>query len=100
MGTRFIIVYATHMTKTTIFVPTRIGCPSIPGTMKGIIMSLPGIEQVAVRYEERGLEVTFDDAKINEEAIAKKIGEEMGLAMRPLAQGEKMPGGAGETCPM
>ena len=85
------------MTKT--FYPSRIGCPSIPGTVKGIISSLPGVTEVKVRYEERAVDVSFDETQISPEAISKKIGEEMGLAFEardtPLG-GES----AAETCPM
>ena len=60
------------MIKATTFHPSRIGCPSLPGTMKGIVGSMPGVKDVAVRYEERSLDVTFDDAEISEEEIVKK----------------------------
>lgn len=87
------------MVTTKTFYPSRIGCPSIPGTVKGIISSLPGVLEVKVRYEERAVEVTFDDEKITPDVISKKIGEEMGLAFeaRAAAPGE---GSAAETCPM
>ncbi len=89
------------MIKTVTFYPSRIGCPSIPGTVKGIISSLPGVGEVKVRYEERAVEVIFDDEKIAPEAISKKIGEEMGLAFEvrdtPPDQGGPS---AAETCPM
>ncbi len=87
------------MTITKTFYPSRIGCPSIPGTVKGIISSLPGVEGVKVRYEERAVEVTFDDAKTSPEVISGKIGEEMGLAFE--ARDTPPSGGsAAETCPM
>lgn len=85
------------MIKTVILSPSRIGCPSIPGTMKGMIMSIRGVKEVGVKYEERSLEVTFDDAETSEDEITKKIGEEMGLAMK--AEGDRDDGVAG-TCPM
>jgi len=88
------------MEKTVTFHPSRIGCPSIPGTMKGIVMSLPGVADVKVRYEDRSIDVTFDDAKISVREIQETIGREMGLAMEAGEDGGKKEGGAGETCPM
>ncbi|OHA04249.1 MAG: hypothetical protein A3J58_01405 [Candidatus Sungbacteria bacterium RIFCSPHIGHO2_02_FULL_52_23] len=88
------------MIKTVTFHPSRIGCPSIPGTMKGIVMSLPGVSDVKVRYEERSIDVTFDDAKISVREIQEEIGREMGLAMEPGEPGGKKEGGAAESCPM
>ncbi len=75
--------------------PSRIGCPSLPGTMKGIVMSIGGVKDVAIVYEERSLLVTFDDAATSVEAIVKKIGEETGIAM-----GSDIRGGEdrGATC--
>lgn len=87
------------MTKTVVLNPSRIGCPSIPGTMKGVVMSIKGVKEVKVKYEERSLEVTFDDAEISEDEIVKKIGEEMGLAMK-TGDGDKDVGSAANTCPM
>lgn len=87
------------MTKTITFRPSRIGCPSIPGTMKGMIMSVKGVQDVKVHYEERSVEVTFDDAETNEDAIIKKIGEEMGLALEAVKPGDTS-GNVAETCPM
>lgn len=79
--------------------PSRIGCPSLPGTMKGIVMSMEGVLEVNVRYEERSLDVTFDDEKTSSQAIIKKIGGELGLMME---EGEFMAkkDGTTETCPM
>ncbi|MEX2013738.1 MAG: hypothetical protein WD896_00080 [Parcubacteria group bacterium] len=90
------------MIKTVTFRPSRIGCPSIPGTVKGIIVSLPGVQDVEIYYEERSIGVSFDDSKISEDAISKKIGEEIGLAFVPVHPGEKPGGsdGAAFTCPM
>jgi len=87
------------MTKTAIFEPSRIGCPSIPGTMKGIIMSLKGVEKVTVHYDERALEVLFDENRVSEEEIAKAIGREMGIAIEVRAgtRNQKSPV---NTCPM
>jgi len=85
--------------KTTTFYPSRIGCPSIPGTVKGIVSSMPGVKEVRVWYEERAVEVTFDEEKITADAISQKIGQEMGLA---FGARQTPPAGsnAGETCPM
>lgn len=79
--------------------PSRIGCPSLPGTMKGIIISMEGVKEVDVRYEDRSLDVTFDDEKISSQTIIKKIGQELGLMME---EGQFMAkrGDVAETCPM
>lgn len=72
-------------------------------------MSIKGVKEVKVKYEERSLEVTFDDAETSEDEITKKIGEEMGLAMNPALleksgvkadEGDKDGGSAADTCPM
>ena len=88
------------MLKTLTFHPSRIGCPSIPGTMKGIVMSISGVKDVKVRYEERSIDVTFDEAKTSPDEITKKIGEEMGLAMEVLEHGSKKEENVADTCPM
>ncbi len=80
--------------------PSRIGCPSIPGTMKGIIMSVKGVEAVKVRYENRSVDVTFDDAQTSIEYIIKAVGDEMGLALEPTEHGSSKSGNVAETCPM
>ena len=80
--------------------PSRIGCPSIPGTMKGIVHSLKGVEDVNVRYEDRSLDVTFDDEQVSLDEIIKKIGDEMGLAMEVGEWKASKEGGAAETCQM
>ena len=88
------------MKKTTLH-PSRIGCPSIPGTMKGIVSSIPGVTEVEVRYEDRALDITFDEAQTSEKEIIKKIGEEMGLAMEvALKHGAGKEGSSADTCPM
>ena len=64
-------------------------------------MSIPGVEDVKVRYEERSLDITFDESKTSQEEIIKKIGQEMGLAMEAAdTHGAKKDGSAAETCPM
>ncbi len=88
------------MTKTTTLHPSRIGCPSIPGTMKGIIMSIKGVETVKVRYEDRSIDVTFDDAQTSIEYIIKAVGNEMGLALEPTEHGSSKSGNVADTCPM
>lgn len=87
------------MIKTVAFYPSRIGCPSIPGTIKGILMSKSGVQNVKVFYEQRSLEVTFDTEKTNEDVLTKAIGQETGLSFQsgaPHAPGTT----AAETCPM
>ncbi|TSC62303.1 MAG: hypothetical protein G01um101448_776 [Parcubacteria group bacterium Gr01-1014_48] len=88
------------MIKKVILRPSRIGCPSLPGTMKGIVVSVPGVTDVDVHYEERALAVTFDDALTSVSAITKKIGEEMGIAMTEGDELSKGGESASETCPM
>ena len=88
------------MIKTITLHPSRIGCPSLPGTMKGIISSFPGVQDVKVRYEERSLDITFDDSKTSEQEFIKKIGEELGLAMEVGVDSGKKEGSAADTCPM
>ena len=88
------------MAKTITFHPSRIGCPSIPGTMKGIMMSIPGVKEVKVRYEERSLDVTFDENITSPEEIVKTIGQEMGLAMEVADHGSKKEENVANSCPM
>jgi copper chaperone CopZ len=69
--------------------------------MKGIVVSIPGVQEVEVRYEDRSLDVTFDGEKTSEEEIIKKVGQGMGLAMEVAeARGAKKEGDVSETCPM
>lgn len=73
-------------TKITLY-PARANCPSIAGTMKGIIMSIVGVEQVTVNYEAKTIAVTFDNLQTNSQSIIDAIGLEMGLAtttVKPL----------------
>ena len=89
------------MIKTITLHPSRIGCPSIPGTMKGIISSFPGVQDVKVRYEERSLDITFDENQTSEQEFIKKIGEELGLAMEVAENhGSSKQGNVADTCPM
>ena len=88
------------MIKTATFLPSRIGCPSIPGTVKGIIVSMPGVQDAKIHYEERSVDVTFDDEKTSEDAISKKIGEEMGLAFQAGSRPADSAHSAADTCPM
>lgn len=88
------------MAKTITFHPSRIGCPSIPGTMKGIMMSIPGVKEVKVRYEERSMDVTFDEDITSPDEIVKKIGQEMGLAMEVTDHGSKKKENVANSCPM
>ena len=80
--------------------PSRIGCPSIPGTMKGIVSSITGVKDVVVRYQERSLDITFEDTATNTDEIIKKIGQEMGLAMEIGEDNASKDGNVSETCPM
>ena len=87
------------ITKITL-VPSRIGCPSIPGTMKGIIMSVKGVQEVSVHYEERSVDVMFDDKETSIDQVIKAVGDEMGLAVRAKDDKGKEDGSVAETCPM
>ncbi|MDP3735358.1 MAG: heavy-metal-associated domain-containing protein [bacterium] len=88
------------MLETITLHPSRIGCPSIPGTMKGIVSSLPGVSSVEVRYEERALDVTFDSGVTTPETIMKTIGAELGLRMEVGEAGGSKIESPAETCPM
>ena len=88
------------MIQTITLHPSRIGCPSLPGTMKGIISSMPGVQEVKVRYEERSLDITLDNTKTSAEEIVKKIGQELGLAMEVGETHGKKEGNVANTCPM
>ena len=88
------------MVKTVTLHPSRIGCPSIPGTMKGMVISIKGVKSVKVRYEERSLDVTFDDAEISVAEIIKKVGAEMGLRLEEGEFAASKEGDVAETCPM
>lgn len=89
------------MIKTITLNPSRIGCPSVPGTMKGVIMSAKGVRDVKVNYEARSLDVTFDDSETSEEEIIKKVGQEMGLALESNStSGEKNDKVVPDACPM
>ena len=88
------------MKQTVTLHPSRIGCPSLPGTMKGMVMGIPGVEDVKVRYEDRSLDIAFDDSKTNPKAILKVIGEELGLAMEVGSPSGKKEGNVADTCPM
>ena len=86
--------------KTITLHPSRIGCPSIPGTMKGIVSSIPGVADVKVRYEDRALDISYEESQISVDDIIKKIGSEMGLAMETGEPGASKAGTAAESCPM
>ena len=46
-------------------------CPTCPVTIKKALLKKQGITAVAVRYQEKKLVVSFDDAKTTPEAIMK-----------------------------
>ena len=68
--------------KKIILHPARINCPSIPATMKGIVSSVPGVSEVAVRYQERALEIDYDETATTADDIISAIGQETGLHMQ------------------
>jgi len=88
------------MMKKATFHPSRIGCPSIPAQMKGILLSLPGVASVDVRYDDRSLDVTFDDRRASERDIIQEVGTTLGLALWVGKPGGKIEGDVSETCPM
>ncbi len=92
--------YTLDMIKNITLHPSRIGCPSIPGTMKGIIMSVKGVQDVIVRYEDRSVDVIFDDAQTTIDQIIKTVGNEMGLALEAAGHGSIKNGSVAESCPM
>lgn len=87
------------MLQTITLHPSRIGCPSIPGTMKGIVSSIEGVREVNVRYADRSLDVTFDSALVTPEDVIKKIGSELGLALVIGEAGGTYTRSPSESCP-
>lgn len=63
-------------------------------------MSIKGVTDVRVRYEDRSLDVTFDDALMSEQRIISAIGREMGLALEAAPHGAAKEGSVADTCPM
>ena len=63
-------------------------------------MSIKGVKDIKVRYEDRSLDVTFDDAETSTEEIIKKVGDEMGLKLEEGEFAASKEGGVSETCPM
>lgn len=61
---------------------------------------MPGVQQVEVRYDDRSLDVTFEDTEVTEDDIIKAVGKEMGLALHVGTPGGSMKGDVAETCPM
>ena len=61
---------------------------------------MPGVEEAKIHYEERSVDVRFDDAKVSEADITKKIGEEMGLAFEPVALHDGFKEDVSQSCPM
>ena len=49
----------------------RMDCPTCPVTIKKALMKDPGVSRVAVHYDQKRLDVSFDDAKTSVEAILK-----------------------------
>ena len=88
------------MIETLTFRPSRLGCPSIPGTVKGIVVSMSGVAEARIHYEERSVDVRFDDEKVSPEEITKKIGQEMGLAFQPGPLHDGFPEEVAASCPM
>ncbi|MCI0533520.1 heavy-metal-associated domain-containing protein [bacterium] len=88
------------MIKKITLIPSRIGCPSIPGAMMGVLKSMSGVHGVDIHYDERSLDVTLDDEKISAEDIIKKVGEEMGLALKVKTEGAKEGENHANTCPL
>lgn len=68
--------------------------------MKGIIMSVNGVQDVVVHYENRSVDVTFNDQEATIEGIIKAVGDEMGLALELAKPGSSASIDVAETCPM
>ena len=66
----------------------------------GMVRSIKGVTDVQIHYEERSLDVTYDDAETSPDAIIKTIGKEMGLALEVEQLGIKHKEDGSETCPM
>lgn len=66
--------------KTITLFPTRSHCPSLSGSLMGMIRSLNGVYHIRAHYESRALEITFDEASISLESIIAAIGRETGRA--------------------
>ena len=63
-------------------------------------MSVKDVQDVVVRYEDRSVDVTFDDNKTTIEQIIKAVGDEMGLALEVTKPGSAKSGNVAESCPM
>jgi copper chaperone CopZ len=61
---------------------SRISCASVPATLKGVIMSLKGVLNVNVLYEDQALNVKYEEKEISLDEIIAKIGQETGILMR------------------
>ena len=46
-------------------------CPACPITVKKALEKVPGVSKVEVRFENKQVLVTFDDAKTNTDALVK-----------------------------
>ena len=46
-------------------------CPACPITVKKALEKVPGVSNVDVRFENKQVLVTFDDAKTNTDALVK-----------------------------
>ena len=68
--------------------------------MKGIIISVKGVQDATVRYEDRSVDVAFDDTQTSVEQIIKAVGDEMGLALESAKHGSAKKGDIAESCPM
>ncbi len=80
--------------------PSRIGCPSIPGTMKGILLSIKGVKKVTVYYDSRALDIIYEDSEVSPQVIINTIGQEMGLALEVADAKNLTPQDVSQTCPM
>lgn len=71
--------------------PLRSNCPSLSGSLIGIIRSLDGVHAVRAHYDTRALEIAFDEAVLSLEDIIAAIGRETGRAFsaQPPASDEQ-----------
>jgi mercuric ion binding protein len=58
----------------TLSVP-GMSCAACPITVRMALAKIPGVEKIAVSFEERKAVVTFDDARTDTEALMKATAE-------------------------
>ena len=61
--------------------PERMSCASIAGTLKGIMVSLDGVNSVDVEYDVGVFYIDYDDVSISPQTIIDHVGKERGIVM-------------------